>query len=38
MLAEVKDQKNIKLLVLAGDSFEPFRPLVKKLGIESGWW
>jgi len=34
VLAEVKDQENIKLLVLAGEPFDPFRPLVKKLGIE----
>jgi N-acetyl-alpha-D-glucosaminyl L-malate synthase BshA len=34
VLAEVKDAGNIKLLVLAGDSFGPFRPLVKRLGIE----
>ncbi len=34
VLAEVKDQENIKLLVLAGEPFEPFRPVVKKLGIE----
>jgi hypothetical protein len=35
VVAEVKHQKNVKLLVLAGDSFTPFRPLVKRLGIES---
>jgi N-acetyl-alpha-D-glucosaminyl L-malate synthase BshA len=29
-----KDQRNVKLLVLAGEPFEPFRPLVKRLGIE----
>ena len=34
VVADVKDQGNIKLLVLAGDSFAPFRPLVKRLGIE----
>jgi glycosyltransferase involved in cell wall biosynthesis len=34
VLAEVKDQERIKLLILAGESFEPFRPVVKKLGIE----
>ena len=34
VLAEVKDQPNIKLLILAGESFEPFRPVVKRLGIE----
>jgi N-acetyl-alpha-D-glucosaminyl L-malate synthase BshA len=34
VVAEVKHQRNLKLLVLAGDSFAPFRPLVKRLGIE----
>jgi L-malate glycosyltransferase len=34
VVAETKDQENVKLLVLAGDSFAPFRPLVKRLGIE----
>jgi N-acetyl-alpha-D-glucosaminyl L-malate synthase BshA len=29
-----KDPQYVKLLVLAGESFEPFRPLVKRLGIE----
>jgi N-acetyl-alpha-D-glucosaminyl L-malate synthase BshA len=29
-----KDPQHVKLLVLAGESFEPFRPLVKRLGIE----
>jgi N-acetyl-alpha-D-glucosaminyl L-malate synthase BshA len=34
-VAELKrDPRTIKLLVLAGESFEPFRPLVKRLGIE----
>jgi N-acetyl-alpha-D-glucosaminyl L-malate synthase BshA len=32
-LAEIKDQDHVKLLVLAGDSFAPFRPLVQRLGI-----
>lgn len=34
VLAEVKDQENIKLLVLAGEPFDPFLPVVKKLRIE----
>ena len=34
VIGELKDQKHVKLLVLAGEPFEPFRPLVKKLGIE----
>jgi N-acetyl-alpha-D-glucosaminyl L-malate synthase BshA len=34
VVADLKDQENIKLLVLAGESFTPFRPLVKRLGIE----
>jgi glycosyltransferase involved in cell wall biosynthesis len=34
VLAEVKDQESIKLLILAGESFDPFRPVVKKLGLE----
>jgi L-malate glycosyltransferase len=34
VLAQVKDQENIKLLVLAGGPFDPLRPMVKKLGIE----
>src|SRR5579863_9701746 len=34
VLAEVKDQEHVKLLILAGESFAPFRPLVKKLKIE----
>jgi N-acetyl-alpha-D-glucosaminyl L-malate synthase BshA len=34
VVADVKDQGNIKLLVLAGESFAPFRPLVKRLGID----
>ena len=29
-----KDDASVKLLVLAGDSFAAFRPLVKRLGIE----
>jgi len=29
-----KDEASVKLLVLAGDSFAPFIPLVKRLGIE----
>ena len=32
VLAELKDQPNIKLLILAGESFEPFFPQVRK-----GW-
>src|SRR5436190_8481663 len=35
VVAELKHQRNVKLLVLAGDSFAPFRPLVKRLEIES---
>ncbi len=34
VLAEVKDDERIKLLILAGGPFDPFKPLVKKLGIE----
>jgi len=35
VVAELKkDPQHVKLLVLAGESFEPFRPLVKRLGIE----
>jgi L-malate glycosyltransferase len=34
VLAALKDQPNIKLLVLAGESFDPFRKVVKRLGIE----
>jgi len=34
VVADVKDRRNIKLLVLAGESFTPFRPLVKRLAIE----
>lgn len=34
VLAELKDQPNIKLLVLAGETFAPFRSAVKRLGIE----
>jgi N-acetyl-alpha-D-glucosaminyl L-malate synthase BshA len=33
VLAELKDQPNIKLLILAGESFEPFRKIVKRMGI-----
>ena len=33
VLAELKSQRNIKLLILAGESFEPFRKMVKRLGI-----
>lgn len=33
VLAALKDDPRIKLLVLAGEPFEPFRPLVAKLGI-----
>jgi N-acetyl-alpha-D-glucosaminyl L-malate synthase BshA len=35
VIAALKDQAHVKLLVLAGEPFEPFRPLVKKLGIEN---
>jgi N-acetyl-alpha-D-glucosaminyl L-malate synthase BshA len=35
VVAELKkDPQHVKLLVLAGESFDPFRPLVKRLGIE----
>jgi N-acetyl-alpha-D-glucosaminyl L-malate synthase BshA len=34
VLAEVKDDPRVKLVVLAGEPFEPFRPLVRQLGIE----
>jgi len=35
VVAELKkDQPHVKLLVLAGESFEPFRKIVKRLGIE----
>jgi N-acetyl-alpha-D-glucosaminyl L-malate synthase BshA len=34
VVAELKkDPQHVKLLVLAGESFEPFRPLVNRLGI-----
>ena len=33
VLAAVKEQKNIKLLILAGGSFDEFRPLARELGI-----
>jgi L-malate glycosyltransferase len=29
-----KEQADVKLLILAGESFAPFRPMVKRLGIE----
>ena len=35
VIAALKDQSHVKLLVLAGEPFDPFRPVVKKLGIES---
>jgi len=35
VVGALKDQQHVKLLVLAGEAFEPFRALVKKLGIES---
>lgn len=34
VLAALKDDPHMKLLVLAGESFEPFRGLVQRLGIE----
>jgi glycosyltransferase involved in cell wall biosynthesis len=34
VLAELEDQPNIKLLILAGESFEPFRKIVKRMGID----
>ena len=34
VLAELEDQPNIKLLILAGESFDPFRKIVKRMGIE----
>jgi L-malate glycosyltransferase len=34
VLAELKDQPRVKLLILAGESFGPFRKAVKRLGIE----
>jgi N-acetyl-alpha-D-glucosaminyl L-malate synthase BshA len=34
VVAELKDQPNVKLLILAGGSFTPFRKIVKRLGIE----
>jgi N-acetyl-alpha-D-glucosaminyl L-malate synthase BshA len=34
VLKQLKDQPNIKSLILAGESFAPFQPLVKRLGIE----
>lgn len=33
VLAELKDDPQVKLVVLAGGPFEPFRPLVRQLGI-----
>jgi glycosyltransferase involved in cell wall biosynthesis len=33
VVAQLKDNPNIKLLILAGESFDSFKPLVKKLGI-----
>ncbi len=35
VMAELKDRPEVKLLVLAGEPFAPFRPMVKSLGIES---
>jgi N-acetyl-alpha-D-glucosaminyl L-malate synthase BshA len=34
VLAEVRDLDQVKLLVLAGGSFDEYRPLVRKLGLE----
>ena len=34
VVAALKNQPNIKLLVLAGETFAPLRPMVKRLGIE----
>jgi N-acetyl-alpha-D-glucosaminyl L-malate synthase BshA len=34
VLAELEDQPDIKLLILAGESFAPFRKAVKRMGIE----
>jgi len=34
VVAELKDQPSVKLLVLAGESFDPFRKIVKRMGIE----
>ena len=34
IIGKLKNQKNIKLLILAGGDFTPYIPLVKKLGIE----
>jgi N-acetyl-alpha-D-glucosaminyl L-malate synthase BshA len=34
VMAEVADQPQIKLLILAGAPFEPYVPLLKKLGLE----
>ncbi len=34
IMAKVKKEKHIKLLILAGGDFAPYLPIVKKLGIE----
>ena len=34
VIAQVKDDERIKLLILAGGPFDAFKPLVKKLGID----
>lgn len=34
VLSELRDQPHIKLLILAGESFEPFRKVVKKMAID----
>lgn len=35
VMAELKDRPGVKLLILAGGPFAPFRPMVKSLGIEN---
>ncbi len=34
IMSKLKKEKHIKLLILSGNDFSPFMPLVKKLGIE----
>jgi L-malate glycosyltransferase len=34
VMAQLQDEERFKLLILAGDSFDDFKPLVKELGIE----
>jgi N-acetyl-alpha-D-glucosaminyl L-malate synthase BshA len=34
VVAQLKDEPRVKLLVLAGESFDSFQPLVKKLGLQ----